>query len=195
MQKGTEEKGTACTLEKPDLNLVHAFGAPHAKCIGEETPRRKGCRKGRVPSHKGCAERVQNGGSTAERGVHKGCTKGCTKGCKNPPSSKRRGYVENLGKWTISGLTENRPPKGAETCVDWPRTIFQPHKVMRLGPHAKRALERGGSCLHLLAVHPIILLKTNRCHYDAKNNQLCPIMATQITNYIVGYDVHRFPTT
>ena len=71
----TEEKGTACTLEKPNLNAVDAFGALLAKILGAETPPQKGCTKG-VPAHKGCAERVQKGGSSAQSGVHKGRTKG-----------------------------------------------------------------------------------------------------------------------
>ena len=81
--QGTEEKGTACTLEKPNLNPVNAFGALLAKIIGAETPPQKGCRMG-VLAHKGCVERVQKGGSSAERGVHKGRTNGAErvqKGC------------------------------------------------------------------------------------------------------------------
>ena len=79
----TEEKGTTCMLEKPNLNPVDAFAALLAKILGAETPPQKGCRKG-VPAHKGCAKRVQKGGSSAERGAHKGRTKGAKtvqKGC------------------------------------------------------------------------------------------------------------------
>ena len=70
--QGTEEKGTVCTLEKLDSNLVDAFGALLTKCLGAETPPQKGCNKV-VSTHKGCAEGVRKGGSSAERGVHKGC--------------------------------------------------------------------------------------------------------------------------
>ena len=73
--QGTEQKGTACTLEKQNLNSVDAFGALLAKILGTETLPQKGCRKG-VPAHKGCAKRVQKGGSSTERGVHKWRTKG-----------------------------------------------------------------------------------------------------------------------
>ena len=73
--QGTEEKGTACTLEKQDLNPVDAFGALLAKCLGAEPPRQKECKKG-VLAHKGCKERLQKGGSSVERGLHKGRTKG-----------------------------------------------------------------------------------------------------------------------
>ena len=81
--QGTEEKGTACTLEKPDLNLVDAFGALLAKCLGADTPPQKGCRTG-IAAPKVCAERVHKGCSSAEMGVHKGRTDGAErvwKGC------------------------------------------------------------------------------------------------------------------
>ena len=98
-------------LEKPDLNPVDAFGALLAKCLGAEAPPQKGCRKG-VPADKGCAERVQKGGSSAQRGMHKGHTKGAErvqKGCYNPPSSKEGGF----GKSGKTDKSENQPPKGA----------------------------------------------------------------------------------
>ena len=84
--QGTEEKGTACTLEKSNLNPVDAFRALLANCNlvkKPPPPPQKGCRQG-VPAHKGCAERVRKGGSSAESGVHKGRTKGVErvqKGC------------------------------------------------------------------------------------------------------------------
>ena len=112
--QGTEEEGTTCTLEKPKLHLLDAFGALLAKILGAEIPLQKGCRKG-VPAHKGPAERVQKGGSSAERGVHKGRTKGAErveKGARTPLPSKG-GAVENRGKRTVSDKSENQPPKGA----------------------------------------------------------------------------------
>ena len=81
--QGSEEKRTTCALEKPNLNPVDAFGALLAKILGAETPPQKGWRKG-VPAHKGCAEKVQKGCSSAERGLHKGRPKGAKrvqKGC------------------------------------------------------------------------------------------------------------------
>ena len=131
----TEEKGTACTLEKPNLNPVDAFSALLAKILGAETTPQKGCRKG-LPAHKGCAERVQKGGSSAERGfqrtkgVQKGCRKGvlaqkggCTKGAQRvqkgcrkgarTPLPAKRGGVEIPAKPTVSDKSENQPPKEA----------------------------------------------------------------------------------
>ena len=73
--QGTEEKGSACMLEKPNFNGVDAFGALRAKNVGAETPPQKGCKQW-VPGHKGSAERVQKRGSSAGTGAHKGRTKG-----------------------------------------------------------------------------------------------------------------------
>ena len=56
----TEEKGTACTLEKPNLNPVDAFGAHLAKSLAQKPP----------------AERVQKGGSSAQRVCGKGSKRG-----------------------------------------------------------------------------------------------------------------------
>ena len=57
----TEEKGTACTVDKPNLNPVDAFGALLAKTLGAETPP---------------AERVQKGGSSAQSVCKKGAERG-----------------------------------------------------------------------------------------------------------------------
>ena len=73
------------------------------------------------------AERVHNGSSSAPRVcrkgagtgflhrkggaqvVHKRVQKGCRKGPRTPLPSRGVG-VENVGKWTISGNSENQPP-------------------------------------------------------------------------------------
>ena len=114
--QGTEEKGTACMLEKPVPFLQNALAQ------NPPPPPQKGCRKG-VPAHKGCAERVQKGGSSAEKGgaprVHKGCTKGV-----EPP------FQQEGGVWKIR---ENGPfqtkvkishQKGRKHVVIGPEPLF-----------------------------------------------------------------------
>ena len=82
--QGTEEKGTTCTLEKPNLNPVDAFGALLAKILGAETPpRRKGAERG-FQRTKGVQKGCRKGVLAQKRGVHKGCKKGAErvrKGC------------------------------------------------------------------------------------------------------------------
>ena len=91
--QGTKEKGTACMLEKPNWNLVDAFDALLAKFLGAENPPQKGCQNG-VGAHKGCAERVHKGGSSAEMGGAQRAHKGCRKGAQavlEPPFKQKEG--------------------------------------------------------------------------------------------------------
>ena len=98
-------------------------GAPRAKCVGLENPPQKGGKRG-VPAHKGCAPRVQKGGSSAERRVHKGCTKGAEmvqKGARTPLPARGGGGIWENGPFRARLKITHQ--KGREHVLSDPKTF------------------------------------------------------------------------
>ena len=94
--KGTNDSDTLANMGD-NLPMDLPVPKPHSR---NPPPPQKGCRKGVLVQKGGCTKGAQ--------WVQKGRTKGA-----RTPLPARGGGVEISGKWTISGKSENLPPKGA----------------------------------------------------------------------------------